>query len=74
MTDPRVAANLKRGEEIGKELLALGKELFDLGEVHEARHVLAALQVGNTTDCDETCPLHYGNPKLTILPSQVRDA
>lgn len=66
MSDPRVAELLARGKEIGDELAKIGMELFDHGEVHEARHILAALLAGNTTHCDETCPLHYGNPKLTL--------
>lgn len=57
-----------RAKRIGEELVELGKEAFDRGDVHEGRHILAALQVGNTANCDETCPLHFGGPVLTILP------
>ena len=66
MNEEQIAGLLKRGNEIGDELVEIGIKLFDLGEVHEARHTLAALLAGDTSKCDETCPLHFGNPVLTI--------
>ena len=64
---------LWRGEQIGVELAEIGRVLFARGEQHEARHILAALLSGNTQNCDETCPLHFANPELTIMPPVSSD-
>ena len=57
---------LARADAVGQELIEIGVALFHAGEVHEARHILAALLAGNTSECTNDCPLHTGTPKLTI--------
>lgn len=61
----------EKAQRVGRELLELGEEAFLDGDLHEARHLLAAMEVGNTTDCDENCPLHHGMPVVSLTTREA---
>jgi len=47
----------------GKLLVWAGKRAVDRGDMHEASHILGALNMGITTECGENledCPIDYG--------------
>lgn len=61
---------------VGKLLVYSYKRELDAGNLHEARHVEAAVRAGNTGNCVDTCSLETDASKVSHLPmkSEFRDS